>query len=131
MAHETITKGRHSELLAQTALLANGWSVSEPIAPEPFDLVARAPGSTEWQRIQIKSARVRDDRNGEIVCYTRKNNGKVYDLDDCDLFIAVLNSDVYMFANRSISEYWVTPSNIGEKWTKLDIGIGALKEATA
>jgi hypothetical protein len=36
-----------------------------------------------------------------------------------------------MFANRSISEYWVTPSNIGEKWTKLDIGIGALKEATA
>jgi hypothetical protein len=131
MAHETITKGRHSELLAQTALLANGWNVAEPIAPEAFDLVARAPGSTEWQRIQIKSARVRDDRNGEIVCYTRKNNGKVYDLDDCDLFIAVLNSDVYMFANRSISEYWVTPSNIEEKWTKLDIGIGTLKEATA
>jgi hypothetical protein len=129
MAHQTITKGRHSELLAQTALLANGWSVSEPIAPEPFDLVARAPGSTEWQRIQIKSARVRDDRNGEIVCYTRKNNGKVYDQDDCDLFIAVLNSDVYMFANRNISEYWVTANNIEEKWTKLEIGIDTLKGA--
>jgi hypothetical protein len=129
MAHQTITKGRHSELLAQTALLANGWSVSEPIAPEPFDLVARPPGSTEWQRIQIKSARVRDDRNGEIVCYTRKNNGKVYDQDDCDLFIAVLNSDVYMFANRNISEYWVTANNIEEKWTKLEIGIDTLKGA--
>ena len=129
MAHQTITKGRHSELLAQTALLANGWSVSEPIAPEPFDLVARAPGETDWLRIQIKSARVRDDRNGEIVCYTRKNNGKVYDQDDCDLFIAVLNSDVYMFANRNISEYWVTASNIEEKWTKLEIGIDTLKGA--
>jgi hypothetical protein len=129
MAHQTITKGRHSELLAQTALLANGWSVSEPIAPEPFDLVARAPGSTEWQRIQIKSARVRDDRNGEIVCYARKNNGKNYDADDCDLFIAVLNSDVYMFANRGISEYWVGADNIADKWTKLEIGIDTLKGA--
>lgn len=127
MAHETITKGRHSELLAQTALLANGWSVCEPIAPEPYDLVARAPGSTEWQRIQIKSARTRDDRNGEIVCYTRKNNGKVYDHDDCDLFIAVLNGDVYMFANRNLSEYWVTAANVADRWTKLEIGIETLK----
>jgi hypothetical protein len=129
LAHQTITKGRHSELLAQTALLANGWSVAEPIAPEPYDLVARAPGSTEWQRIQIKSARVRDDRNGEVVCYARKNNGKNYDADDCDLFIAVLNSDVYMFANRGISEYWVGADNIAEKWTKLEIGIDTLKGA--
>jgi hypothetical protein len=85
--------------------------------------VARAPGSTEWQRIQIKSARVRDDRNGEIVCYARKNNGKNYDADDCDLFIAVLNSEVYMFANRGICEYWVGPDNIAEKWTKLPLEI--------
>lgn len=123
MAHSTITKGRHSELLAQTALLANGWSVTEPIAPEPYDLVARAPGSTDWLTIQIKSARVRDDRNGEIVCYTRKNNGEVYGLNDCDLFIAVLNGEVYMFTNRNLSEYWVTQKNISEKWTKLEIGI--------
>jgi hypothetical protein len=131
MAHETITKGRHSELLAQTALLANGWNVSEPIAPEAFDLVARAPGSADWLRIQIKSARVRDDRDGSIVCYARKNNGKNYDENDCDLFIAVLNSDVYLFPNRNISEYWVTPENIAEKWTKLAIEIETLKEASA
>jgi hypothetical protein len=130
MAHQTITKGRHSELLAQTALLANGWIVTEPIAPEAFDLVARAPGSAEWQRIQIKSARVREDRNGEIVCYARKNNGKNYDADDCDLFIAVLNSDVYMFVNRNLSEYWVTAGNIEDKWTKLEIGIDTLKGAS-
>ncbi|WP_370872794.1 group I intron-associated PD-(D/E)XK endonuclease [Robertmurraya andreesenii] len=127
MAHETVTKGRHSELLAQTALLANGWSVAEPIAPEPFDLVARAPGTSEWQRIQIKSARVRDDRNGEIVCYARKNSGKPYDKDDCDKFIAVLNGEVFMFDNRGISEYWVGADSIDAKWTRLSTGIESLK----
>ncbi|WHY01828.1 group I intron-associated PD-(D/E)XK endonuclease [Neobacillus sp. DY30] len=131
MAHETTVKGRHSELLAQSALLANGWNVSEPIAPEAFDLVARAPGSSVWQRIQIKSARVREDRDGSIVCYARKNNGETYNESDCDLFIAVLNGDVYLFQNRNISEYWVTPDNIADKWTKLEIGIETLKEASA
>lgn len=129
MAHQTITKGRHSELLAQTALLANGWSVTEPIAPEPYDLVAKAPGSAEWQTIQIKSARARDDRNGEIVCYAKKNNGEVYGRQDCDLFIAVYNGDVYMFPNRNLSEYWVGADKIAEKWTKLEIGIETLKGA--
>jgi hypothetical protein len=105
--------------------------VSEPIAPEAFDLVARAPGSADWLRIQIKSARVRDDRDGSIVCYARKNNGKPYDESDCDLFIAVLNSDVYLFPNRNISEYWVTATNITEKWTKLEIGIDTLKDVSA
>ncbi|NRG30744.1 group I intron-associated PD-(D/E)XK endonuclease [Niallia circulans] len=131
MAHETITKGRHSELLAQTALLANGWAVAEPVAPEPFDLVARAPGSAEWTTIQIKSARVRDDRNGEIVCNARKNNGKPYDANDCDMFIAVLNGDVYLFDNRGISEYWVAAKDLATKWTHLKTGIENLKLAEA
>lgn len=126
MAHETITKGRHSELLAQTALLANGWSVSEPVAPEPFDLVVRAPGTTDWQTVQIKSARIRGDRNGEIVCYARKNNGKPYDKQDCDKFIAVLNGEVFMFDNREISEYWVGADSIDAKWTRLSTGIESL-----
>ena len=131
MAHHTITVGRHSELLAQTALLANGWSVAEPIAPEPYDLVAKAPGSAEWVRIQIKTARARDDRNGWVVCYTRKNSGKVYDGDDCEYFIAVLDGAVYMFPNRNLSEYWVKPDELSEKWARLSTGIESLKEATA
>ncbi|AYA77380.1 hypothetical protein DOE78_19055 [Bacillus sp. Y1] len=126
MAHSTITKGRHSELLAQTALLANGYSVAEPIAPEPFDLLARAPGTMEWLRIQIKSARARDDRNGEVVAYARKNNGKPYDKEDCDLFIAVLDGEVYMFENRELSEYWCPAHALSEKWTKLSTGIETL-----
>jgi hypothetical protein len=122
-------KGRHSELLAQTALLANGWSVSEPIAPEPFDLVARPPGSTEWLRLQIKTARTRDDRDGSIVVYGRKNSGKPYDQSDCDAFIGIVGQDVYMFDCRNISEYWVRPDNIDEKWTKLETGF--TKEVSA
>lgn len=131
MAHHTITVGRHSELLAQTALLANGWSVAEPIAPEPYDLVAKAPGSAEWVRIQIKTARAREDRNGWVVCYTRKNSGEVYGAADCEYFIAVLAGDVYMFPNRNLSEYWVKPDELSEKWTRLSTGIESLKEASA
>lgn len=131
MAHQTITKGRHSELLAQTALLANGYSVAEPIAPEPYDLVAKAPGESEWKTYQIKSARTRDDRKGEIVCNTRKNSGKAYDKQDCDFFIAVLDGKVYVFPNREISEYWVTAESIDEKWQRLETGIENLAQAEA
>jgi hypothetical protein len=127
MAHNTITKGRHSELIAETALLANGWSVAEPIAPEPFDLVARAPGSSEWHRIQIKSARRRDDRNGEVVINAKKNNGKPYTLDEADYFIGILDGEVYMFENRELSEYWCPAHALGDKWTKLETGIETLK----
>jgi hypothetical protein len=42
-----------------------------------------------------------------------------------------LNSDVYLFPNRNISEYWVTATNITEKWTKLEIGIDTLKDVSA
>lgn len=48
MAHETVVTGRHSELIAMLALMANGWIVAEPMAPEPFDLVALCPVTKQW-----------------------------------------------------------------------------------
>jgi len=131
MAHEAITKGRYAELLAQTALLANGWSVAEPIAPEPFDLVARDPANGRWHRIQVKTARRRDDRNGEIVVYAKKSNGAAYTRDDCDLIIGVVDDEVYMFPNREISEYWVHPNTIESRWTKLDTTLNLPKKEEA
>jgi PD-(D/E)XK endonuclease len=131
VAHETVTKGRYAELLAQTALLANGWSVAEPIAPEPFDLVARDPIHGRWHRIQVKTARRRDDRNGEIVVYAKKSNGAVYTRDDCDLIIGVVDDEVYMFPNREISEYWISPDRIESRWTKLDTTLNLPKKEEA
>jgi PD-(D/E)XK endonuclease len=125
VAHETVTKGRYAELLAQTALLANGWSVAEPIAPEPFDLVAQRPGTSEWLKIQVKTARVRDDRNGEIVVCAKKSGGKVYKQNEVDAFIAVLDGNVYLFPNKGLSEYWISPTKISEKWIRLSTDITA------
>jgi hypothetical protein len=127
MAHSTITKGRHSELLAQTALLANGWTPMEPVAPEVFDIGITRPGmGREYYKVQIKSARRREDRNGEVVVYARKNNGAPYTLDEADYIIGILDGEVYMFENRELSEYWCPAHALSEKWTKLSTGIETL-----
>lgn len=118
-------KGKHAELLAATALLANGYSVMEPISPQPYDLaVRRADGSTKY--VQVKTAFKRDEKRygGEyLVVRGAKNNGDVYTKDEVDLFVAVWDGDVYLFPNREVKEYWIRPEQIGEKWTKLERGI--------
>jgi hypothetical protein len=103
----------------------------ESVAPEVFDLgITRQGMGREFYRVQIKTARRRDDRNGEVVVIGKKNKGGVYTLDEADYFIGILDGDVYMFKNREICEYWCPEHALNDKWTKLDIGIGALKEAT-
>lgn len=130
MAHETTTKGRHSELIAITALLANGWTVMESVTPEAFDIGITRPGmGREFYRVQIKSARRRDDRKDELVVYTRKNSGGVYTKAEADYIIGVIDGDVYMFPNREIGEYWCRPEDLGTKWTKLETGIETLKNS--
>lgn len=132
MAHHTITVGRHSELLATTALLANGWTVMESVAPEVFDLGITRPGmGREFYRVQVKTARRRDDRNGEVVVYAKKNKGEIYTKAEADYIIGILDGEVFMFENREIGEYWTTEAVIDEKWTRLSTGIESLKEATA
>lgn len=121
-----IEKGRHAELLAQTALLANGWTVSEPIAPEPFDLTIKRAGSKRAYYVQVKTANVRsEERYGTdyVVVRGAKNNGDVYTRKEVDYFVTVLNGDVYMFDNREISEYWSKLTEVSEKWTKLETGL--------
>lgn len=118
---ETVTRGTHSELLAMTALLANGWDVSEPVSPRRFDLVIKPPNSTEWVQAQVKTARQRQDRNGEIVVYAKKNNGEVYTVDEAKYLIGIYNGEVFIFENREITEYWVAEDKIAEKWTHLPL----------
>jgi hypothetical protein len=118
-AHETQVTGRYSELLAQTALLAAGYEVSEPIAPEVYDLVTRNPVTGEYMRVQCKTARVREDREGAIVVYARKGSGEPYTPEECDAIIGVNGNDVYMFPCAGHSEYWATPGNADTKWTLL------------
>jgi hypothetical protein len=102
----------------------------ESVTPEVFDIGITRPGmGREFYRVQIKSARPREDRNGEVVVYARKRNGENYSLDEADYFIGILDGDVYMFENRELSEYWCPAHALSEKWTKLEIGIDTLKGA--
>lgn len=116
----TASIGRHSELLAQTALLANGWTVLESIVPEPFDLAVTKRGDNRICRIQIKTL-IQRNKNGidYYVLKGKKNNGDVYDKQDCDIFIGVYHNVVYLVENRCIGEYWIRVDEVAEKWTEL------------
>lgn len=116
----TATVGRHSELLAITALLANGYTVLEPAVPEPFDLAITKRGEKAIIRAQCKTALYREkDGIAYYVVKGKKNSGITYDMDDCDIFLGVIGNDVYMFDNTEITEYWVRADAIESKWTRL------------
>jgi len=119
------SKGKHAELLAATALLANGFVVMEPISPQPYDLaIRRADGSTAY--VQVKTAFLRDEKRygGEyLVVRGSKGNGDVYSKDEVDYFVAVWDGEAYIFPNRECSEYWIRPEQLSERWTKLERGI--------
>lgn len=119
-------KGRHAELIAQTALLANGYTVLEPIAPEPFDMAIKRIGDKRTFYVQVKTAFLRNEKRygGEyLVVRGAKNNGKVYTKDEVDFFIAVWDGKAYMFPNRECSEYWTRPKDLATKWTELKAAI--------
>ena len=122
MAHNSINIGKRSELLAQTALLANGYEVAQPIAPEPYDLVARDPITGSWATFQVKTARVREDR-GAVVVVAKRSDGSPYTKNDADFLIGVVGSDVYVFENTGQGEYWTTPDGIDSRWKRLSLDL--------
>lgn len=128
MANATTIKGRNSELTVMTALLANGWEVAEPVAPESYDLVARAPDAADWVRIQVRTANVRRDRDNAIVVSGRKKDGRPFTSEDCEYLAGVLDDTVYLIECTGQTEYWATETTAREKWLVLTVGALA-KEA--
>ena len=118
----TSSIGRHSELLAMAALIANGWSVSEPTVPEAYDLLAYKDGLTVRAQVKTIKQRTRDGIDYYVI-RGLKNSGQVYSLADCDGFIGVIGDSVYMTTNREISEYWIRAEEVNDRWTKLAIQI--------
>lgn len=120
---ESSVVGRMSEYLAINALLVSGWEVCEPVTVKSYDLLARPKGTHEWLKIQVKTAFVRNDRNGDVVVYAKKGNGSTYTKDEADYFIAVLGSRCFLFENREITEYWSSQTNLLKKWVELGAAI--------
>lgn len=122
MANESTNKGTHSELRVATALLANGYEVSKPFAPEVYDLSARDPRTGEHFRVQVKTARYRerDNRQPAYVIDARKGNGEPYTPEDTEYIAGVTEDAVYLIPNTGQIEYWARPDLIDAKWTKLE-----------
>jgi hypothetical protein len=105
-------------MTARRALINAGYIVAKPETEEAFDVVFRDPVNLQWYSAQIKTVRVREDREGSpLVVYAKKGNGEPYTLSDADYIIGVQGDKAYIFANRGIGEYWTNdPAN---RWREL------------
>jgi hypothetical protein len=126
VAHWTENVGKHAELIARTALLANGWITGKTDTDEAFDIVARDPVSREWRTFQVKCIRQRHDRGGDLVVNAKKSNGEPYTLSDADYIVGVLGAEgapprVYMFENRGLGEYWCRQTHAAQRWVELPV----------
>lgn len=120
--------GVYSELVAEMALLANGYAVSRPTCAEVYDLKAEDPLTGEELKMQVKTIHIRADRGNEWVVYAKKSSGEPYRKSDADYFIGVLVSDgetprVYMFENREIGEYWASEARASKRWVELSLAL--------
>jgi hypothetical protein len=134
MAHISEVVGKYSELVAQLALLANGWRVHESRTAEAYDILATDPLTGEFAKIQVKTIRQREDRNGDLVVYAKKGNGTAYDRSDADYIVGIWAIEgaaprVFMFENRLLGEYWASEARASERWVELSIALDRTKFA--
>lgn len=96
-----------------------GWEVSKPIVPEVYDYLCRDPLNGESYRVQVKTLRVRKDRDNALVVYARKGNGKPYTKEDTDYFIGVdlEGNRAFMFECEGNTEYWRAETS--KRWIEL------------
>lgn len=128
MAHITEVVGVYSELAAEMALLANGYTVSKPSTAEPFDLIATDPLNGESLKIQVKTIQIRNDRGGDYVVHAKKGDGSPYLKSEVDALIGVLVGEgiaprVYMFENREKREYWAAETRASKRWVELPVAL--------
>lgn len=120
MAHETSVIGAISELTAAKLLMESlGYEVAKPLVAEVYDFLARDPANGKAYRIQVKTLRIRQDRDNALVVMGRKGNGQPYTKDDCDYIIGVDGHRAFMFECSGLSEYWSTEQSAKTRWIEL------------
>lgn len=124
MAHSTATTGSVSEQLAIAILMRNGWDVSIPVAVESYDLTAKDPDTGNVCYMQVKTAKVRKDRDNSLVFRGYKSNGKVYTKDEVDYIIGVYGTEIYLIPNDEQQEYSVlSATGARERWRCLSLDV--------
>ena len=120
MAHETQITGALSELTAAKLMMEQlGYEVAKPLVPEVYDFLARDPANGQSYRIQVKTLRKRADRDGALVIYAKKNNGRPYTPDEVDLIVGVDGDRAFIFECTGLGEYWSTEQTARKRWVEL------------
>lgn len=121
MAHDTLVTGAISELTAAVLMMESlGYEVAKPLVPEVYDFLARDPSNGNAYRIQVKTIRIREDRDNAIVIYAKKSNGKPYTADEVDYIVGVDGSRAFMFECTGLTEYWSTEQTAKKRWIELN-----------
>jgi hypothetical protein len=124
MAHETQITGAISELTAAKLMMETlGYEVAKPLVQEVYDFLARDPANGKAYRVQVKTLRIRADRDNALVVMAKKGNGKPYSPDECDYIIAVDGSRAFMFECTGKSEYWSTEQTAKKRWIELGVAV--------
>lgn len=125
MAHESTLTGGVSEALASAMLMEKGFSVFTALAPEAYDLIAvgtAEDGTKESFRIQVKTVKVRNDREGQLVVRGANQKGVPYSKQDVDYLFGVHGTKGYLIPNNQQVEYWsMDEEAAAEKWTEFTL----------
>jgi len=96
-----------------------GYEVAKPLVPEVYDFLARDPLNGESYRIQVKTLRIRSDRDNALVVYAKRGDGKPYTKEDVDYIVGVDGNRAFMFECEGHSEYWSTEQTAKKRWILL------------
>lgn len=122
MAHESTLVGGISESIATALFMSRGMSVFVAAVPEVYDLIVigdTEDGSKEMFRVQVKTIKIRNDREGQIVVRGANQSGTPYSKKDVDYIFGVYKNVGYLIPNREIGEYWARDfETAAEKWTE-------------
>lgn len=127
MAHESTLVGGISESIATAMFLANGFSVFHAVVPEVYDLVIYGKdteGNNVSFTVQVKTIKIRTDREGQLVVKGANSNGEPYSKKDVDYIFGVhLPSKTgYLIPNNEQSEYWAKDFETAAiKWTEFTL----------
>lgn len=120
MAHSTQITGAISELTAAKLMMeTQGWEVAKPLIDEVYDFLARDPINGKAYRIQVKTLRIRADRDNALVVYARKGNGNAYTKEEVDYIVGVDGNRAFMFECVGHAEYWSTEQSCKTRWIEL------------
>jgi len=114
--------GRPSELTAAVALIRNGYEVAKSLAISSYGYLIKRPGSNIFEKAQIKTVYVREDRDGALILKGVKKSDAPYSLDEASIIIGIDRFTAYIIENCEQSEYWeendIVPAG---KWKKVSL----------